>query len=162
MGSRLVKLVNRLKSDQERFWLSKKQWKASSVPDTLDWQWVSFKKSDAQSIPRTRGLYAFTVECSAPGIPPHGYIMYVGEVGHTGNETLRSRFRSYFYEMKRDERPVHYILNKYTKHLFFYFCEVPDRRKSLFKIETALCDTLIPPYNVNDFSMDMKRGVKVL
>lgn len=158
MPEDFVKLVDRLKSDSIEFWLSPTQWRRSKVPRKLLWKYVPFKKSEATVVPTSRGVYAFLVTNSPSGLPPHGYLMYIGETGNQSQETLHSRFLSYFREMKDESRGVHYVLNKYEKYLYFHFCEVTDKRRNLRKLEEALCDTLVPPYNFRDFSAELRNA----
>ena len=158
----LVKLADRLKSDKEDFCLSIRQWKQFKSPVKLGWNSVPFCRSDATAVPKTRGVYAFIITLGTDSIPPNGYVTYVGETGNDSRETLQSRFVSYFSEMKDESRKVHYILRKYRRYLHFYFSKVPNRRHNLKQIEMILCDTLVPPYNVKDFSLEMRRGKKVL
>jgi excinuclease UvrABC nuclease subunit len=119
---------------------------------------VRFRKDQAATVPRSRGVYAFLVAFLSDGFPPHGYLMYVGETGDDNQQHLRSRFRSYFLEMGQESRPIHYILRKYEKYLYFHFSAVADRRRNLKKLEAALCDALIPPYNVRDFSAEIRNA----
>jgi hypothetical protein len=56
MPEDLVKLVNRVKEDNEEFWLSPTQWRKSRVPRTLAWNVVRFKKSEAVDVPSSRGV----------------------------------------------------------------------------------------------------------
>jgi len=163
MPEDLVKLVDRLKKDREEFWLSKTQWKRSKVPKTLVWNSVIFRRSESTAIPATRGVYAFQIKYSSGGIPQHGYLMYVGETGNRNSqETLRSRFLSYFSEMQAKERSLHYVLCKYEDYLYFHYSPISDRRRNLKNIEAWLCDTLVPPYNVKDFSVEMRKAKKAL
>ena len=156
MALNLVTLVDRIKADSEEFWLSPTQWRKSTVPQMLIWKSVRFSKTKASSVPVSRGVYSFVIACCTKGLPQHGYLVYVGETGNTSKETLRSRFLSYFSEMKDQSRSVHYVLRKYQQYLYFQFCEVHDKRRNLRKVEESLCDALIPPYNVRDFSADMR------
>ncbi len=162
MPEDLVKLVDRLKKDREEFWLSKTQWKRSKVPKTLKWNSVRFRKAESTAVPASRGVYAFLIKFCSDGIPPHGYLMYVGETGNDSQETLRSRFLGYFSEMQAKERSIHYVLCKYENHLYFHYSLVLDRRRNLKRIEAWLCDTLVPPYNVKDFSVEMRKAKKAL
>lgn len=155
-----VDVVDRLKADRVEFCLSPTQWQQSKAPSNLSWDRVSFKKSEAADVPRARGVYAFIVELYKKGLPSHGYIMYVGETGHTSNETLRSRFLSYFGERQKQLRAIHYALLKYEKYLYFHFSEVTDRNRSLKELEQVLLDTFIPPYNMRDFSIEISRARK--
>src|ERR1035441_5109622 len=155
MPEDLVKLVDRLKKDREEFWLSKTQWKRSQVPKTLAWNSVRFRKSESPAIPTSRGVYAFLIKFTKDGIPPHGYLVYVGETGQGSLETLRSRSVSFVSELQSPERAVHYVLCKYENHLYFLYSPVLDKRRNLKTIESSLCDTLVPPYNVKDFSVDI-------
>ncbi len=71
----------------------------------LKWSGVSFSLENVKSIPAGRGVYAFAVEFDRSGLPPHGYIMYIGKAGD-GNHSLRKRFKDYFQDQKRPKRPV--------------------------------------------------------
>ena len=158
MSFDLVKLVDQLKTDEQTFFLSPKQWNASSVPPDLDWDWVPFDKDHADAVPSDRGVYAFVVELDKAGIPPHGYVMYVGETGNKSKETLHTRFLSYFREMKKQCRAVHYALIKYKEHMYFHFSRITDNRRNLRKVEESLCSTLIPPCNRRDFDWKLRRA----
>jgi len=158
----LVKLADRLKADNDQFCLSIRQWRKFSAPVRLRWRSVPFSRSDAPSIPKMRGVYAFIITVTADDLPMNGYVTYIGETGDDSQETLRSRFMSYFSEMRDCSRPVHYILKKYRRFLHFHYSKVPDRRRNLKHIEMILCDAMVPPYNVKDFSLEMRRGKKVL
>jgi hypothetical protein len=158
----MVDLVDNLKKDHLNCWLSPSQWRKTTVPTTLRWNAVRFNKSEATAVPNVRGVYAFLITFSRAGFPPHGYIVYIGETGSLGQETLHSRFLTYFREMDKETRAVHYVLKKYRSHMYFHFSEIPDKRRDLKKLESALCDTLVPPYNVRDFSAEMKKAVRAL
>lgn len=155
-----VKLVEHLKKDGSHICLSPELWRKSKVPDCLRWTNVKFAKNERVSIPNARGVYAFVVEYRKLCLPPNHHIVYFGEVGEKGNETLRSRFLSYFRELKSSKRrAVHYPLQKYKSHIYFYFCAVPDMRRSVKKLEKQLTGTFVPEYNLRDFDADLRPAV---
>jgi len=155
-----VKLVEHLKKDSQTICLSPDLWEKSNVPDSISWTDVKFTKSEKSKIPTERGVYAFVIELRKSHFPPNHHIVYFGEVGEKGNETLRSRFSSYFSELKRPKkRAVHYPLTKYKKFIYFYFCAVPDRRRSVKKLEKHLTGTFVPEYNLRDFDSDLRPAV---
>ena len=160
MGSDFVtsvdNIVDELKSDMESFFFCKKRLREYEPIGFLSWDRVKFVKSSAQDIPSERGIYAFMIEFVKDGLPPNGYIMYVGETGDTSRRTLHDRFLSYFSEIKTKTRPIHKILRKYRQYAYFHFSKVSDKRRSLKKLERKLCDALVPPCNVRDFSVDLK------
>jgi len=155
-----VKLVERLKKDGSHICLSPELWKKSKVPDYLRWTDVKFSKSEKASIPNDRGVYAFVIEYRKLSLPPNHHIVYFGEVGEQGKETLRSRFLSYFRELASSKRrAVHYPLEKYRPHVYFYFCAIPDKRRSVKKLEKQLTGTFVPEYNLRDFDADLRPAV---
>lgn len=155
-----VKQVDRLKQDASHICLSPELWKDSTVPDFLRWADVRFSKNERTKIPTARGVYAFVIEFRKAHLPPNHHIVYFGEVGERGSGTLRSRFLSYFSEMKsKKNRAVHYPLEKYKEHIFFHFCAIPDKRRSVKKLEKQLTRTFVPPYNIRDFDTDLRPAV---
>jgi hypothetical protein len=52
------------------------------------------------------------------------------------------------------------MLNRWKNCIYFYYARVPDKRRSLGGIETKLLDSIIPPFNKNDFSGDFGRIVE--
>jgi hypothetical protein len=155
-----VKVVERLKKDGMHICLSPELWSNSKVPSSLTWTDVKFVLSERTNVPSVRGVYAFVISYQKSHFPPNYLIVYFGETGETGNETLRSRFVSYFRELKGPKRrAVHYALRKYASHIYFYFCAIPDRRRSVKKLEKQLTGTFFPVYNVRDFDAELRPAV---
>jgi len=60
-------------------------------------------------------------------------------------------------EQVRNKRPlIHYLLNNWKGALYFQYAQVRDKRVSLAVLERALNDALLPPYNQNDFTAEVR------
>src|SRR2546428_404075 len=89
-----------------RFSLNPVDMAALSLPVNLPWQQIPFREENADSIVEEPGVYAFAIAHSQPGLPPHGYVLYIGEVGGKSgpDRTLRARFKEYLREKTRGKR----------------------------------------------------------
>lgn len=164
MAIDFVKKVDELGSWQREFILSPVQWAAFSAPCDLEWYWVPFGRANRGDLPDEKGVYAFVVEPTLDNVFTHGYVMYIGQTGHESNHTLKKRFGDYLSNQRNINRRhgIHYLLNKWSSHLFFYFSEVDDSAVSLKSVEKALNDALLPPYSIGDLSAEIKDVRKVL
>jgi hypothetical protein len=163
MANAFVNEVDGLKSHQLRFCLHPPSWNGFQFPSTLDWDWVKFEEADSADLPPTRGIYAFVVDPDIANVFQHGFPMYVGETGNGNDRTLRKRFGEYVRNQDKicDRHGIHYMLNKWGSHMYFYYVEIPDRRRNLKKLEAILNDALKPPYSVRDFSAEVRAGVRI-
>ena len=86
--------------------------RAKVVPP-LSWHSVKFGPAAKKSVPEEPGLYAFVVQIPYAGLPPHGWVMYIGQTGDgTSDATLRGRFGQYLQEKKKFKRArVFFMLN---------------------------------------------------
>lgn len=137
---------------------------ALALPVELQWQQIPFREENADTILEQPGVYAFAIAHSQPGLPPHGYILYIGEVGgKKGPErTLRARFKDYLREKTRAKRPqVAYFLNAWETCLVFYFASLDPDTVDLFDVERRLNDAMIPPYSRGDFSAEIRQMKKL-
>ena len=121
--------------------------RANIVPP-LSWQSVKFGPSAQKSVPEEPGLYAFVVRILHAGLPPHGWVMYIGQTGDgTSDATLRGRFGQYLQEKKKFKRArVFFMLNAWDGHLEFFFSPLPTRKAELVKLETQLLGAFRPPF----------------
>lgn len=141
------------------FHLVPKNLAALKLPVTLAWQQVAFNKSQTSVVFQQPGVYAFAIQHAAAGLPPHSYVIYIGEVGseRRGPRTLQKRFLEYFGEKVRPKRQhVNYFLNAWETCLMFYFAAVDPNVANLKALEAALNDAMLPPYSVNDFSVEVR------
>ena len=128
---------------------------ALTLPITLQWHQKPFKRENAAGIAEQPGVYAFAIAHGQVGLPPHNYILYIGQVGAKPGSmrTLRARFKDYFREKSRVKRlPVWYFLNIWETCLVFHFASVDPNTVNLLDIEKQLNDAMIPPFSQNDFS----------
>jgi hypothetical protein len=158
----LVAITDNIKSFNQDFILSSILWAAHSSTHIYSWKRVRFKKSNSKAIPDKPGIYCFVIRPEVASLDEIGYLMYIGEAGASSKNTLRKRFNSYFSEKARLKRPyITYLLNKWQDHLHFYHCAVdPTQATSLLALESELIGTFIPPYNVNDFPVNIAAPVK--
>ena len=152
-------LVESLRAHEVKFRLVPENLTAFSCEAHLEWAVVPFTSTNASAVPNSRGVYAFVVEQSKSGLPPHGYVMYVGKAGD-GENSLRKRFRSYFQEKKRIKRPrIYRLLTQWEQILSFYFAEINEAEVPLSDVEVALNDALLPPFSKNDFSASVRSAL---
>jgi len=148
----LVRRIDTLRNYKKSFILSPAQWKSFKVKG-LEWESVQFGDNEKSNVPDERGVYCFMIEHRDSSFPSHGYMAYVGLVGHNNNRTLRLRYADYLRDQKRAKRVhIYELLNKWKGSIYFHYAPVKDKRRSLKKIETALLDAIVPPYNKKDFS----------
>lgn len=150
---------------QQTFLLAPSTWATFTNTHNLIWKSVKFEKASKGSVPKTRGVYAFVVSPGLTGVPPIGYLMYIGETGDstTGTASLRTRFLQYFREQAVKKREaVHVFLNKWADHLLFYFAEIPTPSVSTKAVEESLCDALRPPVVTQDFSPAVRSQTRAL
>lgn len=158
-----VKHVDELKSSKHNFFINAADWNKISLPVKLNWKKAKFKKSNASSIPKNSGVYAFLISPENDSLPPFAFLMYIGITGYKADSpsTLRDRYMNYIKEEVDLIRPnVHYTLNKYKDNIYFYYAAVDRDTYPLKDIETSLNDALIPPCNINDYSAEMRPKVK--
>ena len=162
MAKRFVDVVNEIKIFRGEFHLRPKSLHSFKPTKSLTWNRVRFDAANKAQVPPSRGVYAFVVRGPHTSLPPHGYVMYIGQVGH-GNDTrtLFVRYGDYLREQKQNKRPsVHYMLTNWETCLDFCYAEVRDKRINLKKLKRALNDSLIPPFSTNDFSADIRQAKK--
>jgi hypothetical protein len=154
--------VNKLKIFEKSFTLSPQQLRKFVTTAKVDWKKVKFTQGNNRFIPPARGIYAFVVEHNISQLPPHGYVMYVGITGDTGSShNLRRRYGNYLRDRRVDKRPgVHYMLNNWAPSLYFHYAVIADKRYSLSRLETEMADALIPPFNTQDFSAEIRKAKK--
>jgi hypothetical protein len=110
------------------FTISPPEFKRADISPRLNWQSVKFSPTSKAMIPLEPGLYAFVVRIPHAGLPPNGWVMYIGQTGDgTSKATLRSRFSQYLQNKKKPSgRPkVFYMLNAWDGSLEFFFAPEP-------------------------------------
>lgn len=162
-GSGYLDAHNDLKISERTFVLSPTRWRSVAHSTPLTWTKVAFTAANRNSIPQSRGLYAFVVVHESTYFPPHGYLMYIGITGDdSSNRTLRIRYGEYLREKDKGGRAkIVTMLQSYPDDTYFFYAPITDRRRSLPKIEDDLLSALIPPCN-EKFAADIAKGVKAL
>jgi hypothetical protein len=158
-----IQEVDELKTFVVRLCLHPPSWSAFKSATDLDWEWIKYE-DDKSSVPDTRGVYAFVVEPDLEGVFPVLVPFYVGETGDKNGRTLRDRYAEYLVNKQRicERHGIHYMLNKWCSHLYFYFAEVADTTIRLKSLEASLNDALLPPYSIRDFSATVRPKVRTL
>jgi hypothetical protein len=156
----LVNFTKRYKAEKHSFFMDVASWKKFSSPVPLNWSRVPFGELTRDQVPQIRGLYVFTIEVVGIELPTHGYILYVGETGNTGDATLRSRYGQYLRNRaNEDGRPaVFYMMDNWRDNLFFNFVAVPDGQVDVKAIQNSFIDALIPPVNKRDMDAQIMAG----
>lgn len=137
---------------------------ASEIPE-LNWESVKFNAENV-TLPRQQGVYAFSINMVNDNLPMNSYILYVGKAGDLNSQnTIRKRYQDYIREQRTKTRPkIHRMLNLWEGHLTYHYAEVEDGI-STGEIETQLTTIFIPPYNTNDFCVevrDLLKGASIL
>jgi len=129
----------------------------------LDWHHIRFQKANISQVPAEAGVYTFAVNHDGSGLPPHGYVLYVGQTGGKRNDrTLRDRAREYFREKAGGKRlHVWWFLNKWDGCVIFSFVPLNPKAINLLQIESKLNDALMPPYSIKDFSPEIRARKKL-
>lgn len=148
----LVNFTKKYKGDSHSFFLDLKNWRRFKTRYKLTWQKLRFGDINHPSIPKERGIYAFTIELDPSKLPMHGYILYIGITGDDSNANLYKRYAQYLLNLKNEDgRPaVFYMLDNWADDLFFNFVPLPDKTIDLAKLETALLNAVLPPVNKRD------------
>lgn len=146
----------------QRFVLHPKQLQGLQLPVSLSWQKTVFSVTNAASVADESGVYAFVIQHDGNGLPPHGYVAYIGQTGAKKHDrTLRARFRDYLNDKKRAKRPrIWALLNKWETCLVFHFAPLDAKSVDLLDVEARLNDAMIPPIPRNDFSTTVMRSRK--
>ena len=160
MAYDFVQQVDTLESFAKTFVFCPRQWEQFDPPTQLSWRSLKFTRTNRDRVPSESGIYAFVLRKYSRAFPQHGYIMYVGITGSDGGGTLKKRYSAYLSEKKNLKRPkIHYLLNKWPDDLYFYYAEL-DPVYDIKAVEQQLCDAIIPPCNINDFSAEIRRVVR--
>ena len=131
-----------------------------TLPVNLQWKQKPFTKENVTRIVEQPGVYAFGVAHARDGLPPHGYILYIGQVGARSGRarTLRARFREYLREKSRGKRPrIAYFLKTWETCLVFHFAALDPAAVDLLDVERRLNDAMIPPFSQADFSPGIRQ-----
>lgn len=159
MENEFLDLAEILKAHELSFKLVPAHLTGFSSEVTLGWEAMRFVPANANAVPDGKGVYAFVVEEPGKGLPPHGYVMYVGKAGD-GAHSLRKRFRNYLQDQKRPRRPnIHHLFTKWSDVLSFYYAEIEDITIRLTEVQAALNDALVPPFSKKDFSATFRRAI---
>ncbi|UHH10127.1 hypothetical protein LU699_18045 [Luteimonas fraxinea] len=141
-----------------QFYVDIKKWRAFKSSASLNWQRTRFLKANKSSVPKERGVYAFTVLMDSPDMPTHGYILYMGITGDSSGSDLQVRYGQYLADARRMSKRVKVcaMLDQWKDDLFFNFAPVPDKRVSLAKIERSFLSAIVPPVNKTDIDASVR------
>ena len=148
---------------RQHFDLVPKQLRGIDLPVALKWQTVRFVKGSVKSVANVPGVYAFAISHRIGYLPPHNYVLYIGQTGAKRNDrTLRDRMGEYFNEIRSPKRAhVYKFLKTWKTCLLFHFAIVDPRGANILEIESKLNDALIPPYSVRDFSPGIRKAKRL-
>ena len=160
MARKFVDLVRSYKQFETRFWPTPDNLMSFTPAIPLNWIKVKFERANRNKVPKTRGIYAFVVLGNHQSLPPHGFVMYIGQAGDSNSaRTLNKRYGEYLREKKVNKRAgVHYMLSNWSTCIYFCYAEVPSPGINLKRLERSLNDSMIPPFSTNDFSAELKQA----
>lgn len=154
--------LTRLKYYEQRFILAPERFRGSAIPGNLVWTTIAFTQLQLANVIAKPGVYAFSVVNRRLGMPPHGYLLYIGQTGAKRNSrTLKQRAAEYMQEKKTGRRRhVWDFLNKWSGHLNFHFAALDPKAFDLEETEKMLNDAMLPPFVINDFTTEIKTKKK--
>lgn len=130
------------------FVISPSEFQRADIVPRLVWKSVKFTTAGKNGVPKEPGLYAFVVSIPFDGLPPHGWVLYIGQAGDGSSAaTLRSRFGQYLRDKRVPNRAaIYYMLNAWDGSLDFFFAPLPTRKAELENLETQLLGAFRPPF----------------
>lgn len=132
------------------FFLPPKSWR--EAPQVrFEWRAIRLSGTLRANVPRAPGVYTLLIQ---PGIfwhPNCSYLAYAGS-----SENLRDRFGAYLTKERRVRPKVRKLLKKWAG--FVYFCFAESKGNDLERLEDALIQHYIPPFN-SKFKGSLKRAV---
>lgn len=130
------------------FVISPSEFHRADIVPRLTWKSVKFTAAEKKGVPNEPGLYAFVVKVPFEGLPPHGWVLYIGQAGDGSSAaTLKSRFVQYLRDKQVLNRAaIFYMLNAWDGNLDFFFAPLPTRKADLEDLETQLLGAFRPPF----------------
>ncbi|MEO5912540.1 MAG: hypothetical protein ABIP95_16770 [Pelobium sp.] len=130
-----------------KFFLHPKSWEdpVNQISFSINWTSVKFEETNKDSIPRSKGVYAFSVKPEYLGLFETNYLFYIGKT----NRTLRERFAEYVADAKGKGKPrakVFHMMKMFSDYLHFNFAPL-NTTLEVNLAEDQLINTFVP--NVN-------------
>jgi hypothetical protein len=131
-----------------KFIVSPTEFHRADLVPRLAWKSVKFAPGSKKDVPEEPGLYAFVVRIPHDGLPPHGWVMYIGQTGDgSSSATLRDRFGQYLRDKRACKRAMVFLmLNMWDGNLEFFYSPLPSRKSELEQLETQLLGAFRPPF----------------
>lgn len=117
---------------------------------------------DLENIPNEYGgIYIYSI---VPNVVKGcgSYIMYVGMASKTPHENLRSRVKSYKYQMDDDytRDRIHELFSKWGNYVVVYYLPMDADEETIQLLEDRLIACFLPPCNADIRDVVVKRKVK--
>ena len=146
----------------KKFFLMPEYWKnpANQFPINLTWNSKKFLKQNKNSIPSSKGIYAFVLIPKYNSFLETKYLFYAGKT----NRTLRTRFLEYFREKEGKGKPrkkVFKMLNQYEGNLYFFYSEI-NNKLDVDRCEECLLNTFVPHVNTSIPEAKIKNELKYI
>ncbi len=135
----------RAKAHVYDFTLWPKLWERFDNRLQYSWTKNRFAKSVIDDIPEKAGVYTFVIEPNIANHPSCAFLVYTGQA-----RDLRARFRQYIgvQEGRRRHSPiVEQGLSQHANRNYLFFYYSFHKKKALKKVEQALIDGFVPPWN---------------
>ena len=150
-------LASRFADYQVRAVIWPSRWKSASISQIPKWIEVKFEPNTASCVPTTPGIYALCISVDCDIAPRNTVVAYIGKA----EGSLRNRFQSYLRQKKKRLGQV--LIKRLLKHwgddLSFMYWSISDNKCDLYRIETKLNDTIVPPFVKKDFSASVRSEV---
>ncbi len=140
----LVKAHTKAKSHRVEALMMPEFWTAYKSPHTLVWNRVQFGV-DASVLPNNKvGVYCFVIEPGIAALPCCGLLVYIGRA----KTNFRRRYSEYLEEKTDLEGRIKVVvmLNQWSKHLAFYYAELPTKEDAASE-ENRLLTAFVPEFN---------------
>lgn len=151
---------DRINRHIKKFFLMPEYWDdlTNKLPINLKWSSKKFLKQNKNSIPSSKGIYAFVLIPKYDNFLETKYLFYAGKT----NRTLKARFLEYFREKEGKGKPrkkVFKMLNQYDGYLYFFYAEI-NNKLEVDKCEECLLNTFVPHVNTSIPKAKIKHELK--
>lgn len=159
-------ITNDFRYYEETFALVPERLNSFEKPLDLEWQCVKFREENKSLVSPKKGVYAFVIKGGSDGLPPHGYILYVGISRKRKRSIyLRTRYGEYIKEQQRIENgkeaersQIGDMLFRWRHAMYFYYCAIDSDDVDLEDLERKLNDALVPPISTQDFTASVRKA----
>ena len=132
-----------------------------ALPVALTWQQTSFEKKNTSLSPTSFEVYAFAIQHPKAGLPPHSYVLYIGQAGAgKGKEgACSSRAVHRIFPRQGEAKAIpHPLFPERMGRLpvLLFRTGRSEGQPNCWRVESILNDAMMPPFSVNDFTAEVR------